>query len=76
MKLFLSPSRYYHKVDSCEGLNNITLKMMNDSTYLYLNKVEIPDNLKMMFNQLVECKKIRLGHFIFIYKKRFTLLHL
>ncbi|MFT5862505.1 MAG: hypothetical protein ACI828_001154, partial [Flavobacteriales bacterium] len=53
-KLFLAPSRYYHKVDSSEQLMNITLRRIDDNTYLYFDKVEIevPDNLKMIFNQI------------------------
>lgn len=77
-KLFLDPSRYYHQVDSSEQLANITLKLINDSTYNYFDKVEIevPDNLKIIFNQIVEGKTSRLGHFIFINEKRIRLVHL
>jgi hypothetical protein len=77
-KLFLDPSRYYFKVDSTEQLNNNTLKLINDSTYLYFDKVEIevPPNLKMIFNQIVKNKTSRLGHFIFINEKCIRLVHL
>jgi hypothetical protein len=76
-KLFLDPSRYYHKVDSSEQLMNITLKRINDSTFSYFDKVEIevPNHLKMKFNQIVEGKTSRLGHFIFINEKRIRLVH-
>ena len=77
-KLFLDPSRYYHQVDSSEQLVNNTLKLINDSIYNYFDKVEIevPDNLKIIFNQIVEGKTSRLGHFIFINEKRIRLIHL
>ncbi|WP_034057894.1 DUF4377 domain-containing protein [Lacinutrix jangbogonensis] len=76
-KLFIDPSRYYHKVESSEQLINNTLKRINDSTYIYFDKVEIevPTNLKMIFNQIVEGKTSKLGHFIFINKKRIRLVH-
>jgi predicted ATPase len=77
-KLFLTSSRYYHQVDSSEQLMNITLKLINDSTYNYFDKVEIevPDNLKIIFNQIVEGKTSKLGHFIYINEKRIRLVHL
>jgi hypothetical protein len=77
-KLFLDQSRYYHKVDSSEQSINIILKLINDSTYIYFDKVEIevPENLKMLFNQILEGKTSRVGHFMFINEKRIRLLHL
>jgi zinc/manganese transport system substrate-binding protein len=46
---------------------NITLKLINDSTYNYFDKVEIevPDNLKIIFNQIVEGKTSKLGLLIY-----------
>jgi hypothetical protein len=77
-KLFLDQSRYDHKVDSSEQSINLILKLINDSTYIYFDKVEIevPENLKMLFNQIVEGKTSRVGHFIFINEKRIRLVHL
>jgi hypothetical protein len=77
-KLFLDQSRYYHKVDSREQLMNVTLKPINDNTYLYFGSVEIevPDHLKLMFNEIVAGKASRLGHFIYINEKRIRLVHL
>jgi hypothetical protein len=77
-KLFLDQSRYYHKVDSSDQLRNIILKQINDSTYIYFDKVEIevPEDLKMLFNQIVEGKTSRLGHFMFINEKRIRLVYL
>ena len=77
-KLFLDPSRYYHKVDSREQLMNVTLKPINDNTYLYFDSVEIevPDHLKLIFNEIVAGKASRLGHFIYINEKRIRLVHL
>jgi hypothetical protein len=77
-KLFIDQSRYDHNVDSSEQSINIILKLINDSTYLYFDKVEIevPENLKMLFNQIVEGKTTKVGHFMFINEKRIRLLHL
>jgi hypothetical protein len=77
-KLFLDQSRYYHNVDSSEQSINIILKLINDSTYIYFDKVEIevPENLKMLVNQILEGKTSRLGHFMFINEKRIRLVHL
>ncbi len=77
-KLFLDQSRYFHKVDSSEQSINIILKLINDSTYIYFDKVEIevPENLKMLFNQILEGNTSRVGHFIFINEKRIRLMHL
>jgi hypothetical protein len=77
-KLFLDPSLYYHAVDLSEQEINKTLKPINDSLYLYFDKVEIevPANLKILFNQIVEGKTSRLGHFIFINRKRIRLVYL
>ncbi|MFT6138744.1 MAG: hypothetical protein ACJAV5_001941 [Vicingaceae bacterium] len=77
-KLFLDQSRYYHKIDSSEQSINIILKLINDSTYIYFDKVEIevPENLKMIFNQIVDGKTSRVGHFMFINEKRIRLVHL
>jgi len=76
--LFLDESRYYHQVDSSEKFINRTLIWIKDSTYLYFDEVEIevPDNLKMSFKQIVEGEISRLGHFIFINEKRIRLVHL
>jgi hypothetical protein len=77
-KLYLNQPKYHHQVDSSERFVNNTLKPINDSTYLYFDKVEIevPENLKMRFNQIVEGKTSRVGQFIFINEKRIRLVHL
>ena len=77
-KLFIDPSRYYYKLDSSEQSMNITLKELNDSTYLYFDKVEIevPHHLKTQFNKIVSGERSRLGHFIYINEKRIRLLRL
>ena len=77
-KLFLDGLRYYHRVDSSEQAGNVTLKRINDSTYLYFDAVEIevPEHLKTSFEAIVAGEKRRLGEFIFIHKKRIRLVHL
>ena len=36
----IDPLRYYHKLEE-EGISNYTLSQLNDSTYLYMDQVEI-----------------------------------
>ena len=36
----IDPLKYYHKLDE-KGVSNHTLSQLNDSTYLYMNQVEI-----------------------------------
>ncbi|WP_261793645.1 DUF4377 domain-containing protein [Psychroserpens burtonensis] len=76
-KLFLDPSLYYHPVDASQQEINKTLKPINDSLYLYFDKVkiEVPANLKILFNQILEGKVSRMGHFIFINEERIRLVH-
>lgn len=77
-KLFLDASRYYHRVDSSEQADNVTLKRINDSTYLYFDEVEIevPNGLKSTFHKVVTEEKPRMGSFIFIDEKRIRLVQL
>mgnify|MGYP001292192424 CR=1 FL=1 len=39
-RMFIDPLRYYHKLEE-DGISNYTLSQLNDSTYLYMYKVEI-----------------------------------
>ena len=77
-KLFIDPNRYYNELDSSEQDMNITLKRLNDSTYLYFDEVEIeiPVNLRKKFNEILKGKAAKLGRFIFIDDKRIRLIHM
>ena len=77
-KLFIDPIRYYYELDSSEQSMNSTLEVMNDSTYLYFDKVEIevPDNLKTQFQKIVSRKRTGVGYFTFINEKRIRLVRL
>lgn len=76
--LFIDVNRYYHKLDSSEEEMTITLKRLNDSTYLYFDKVEIevPGYLRETFNEILKGKVTKLGTFIFIDDKRIRLIQL
>ena len=39
-KMSIDPLRYYHKLEE-DGISNYTLSQLNDSTYLYMDKVAI-----------------------------------
>ena len=77
-KLFLDSKRYYNESDSDEEEMNGTLKLINDHTYLYFDKVEIevPKELMDTFNLILEGKKPQNGTFVFIDKKRIKLIKL
>ncbi|MFT7344285.1 MAG: hypothetical protein ACI9XP_000868 [Lentimonas sp.] len=45
-------------------------KLNEVTDYLFdLVEIEVPENLEMLFNQIVEGKTSRVGHFIFINEK-------
>jgi hypothetical protein len=77
-KLFIDPNRYYHQLGSSEQSIDVTLNKLNDSTYLYFDKVEIeiPEHLKTRFNKIVSGEKSQLGYFVYINEKRIKLLYL
>lgn len=74
-KLTIDPNRYYHQDISREQEMNTTLKQINDSTYLYFDKVEIevPKNLKQKFDLILSNNSSKLGSFIFINETRIRL---
>lgn len=77
-RLFLDGNRYYYELDSSEQEMNITLKPINDSTYKYMEEVEIevPDKFRPKFETIVAGKTKSPGHFIFIDDKRIRLVKL
>jgi hypothetical protein len=71
-KLSLDPNRYYYEVDSTEKQLNQTFSRINDSTFLYLDEVEIevPSALIEAMNSIVEGQALKVGTFIFVADKR------
>jgi hypothetical protein len=77
-KLTLDANRYYYKVDSSEQDMSMTIKEINDSTFLYFDKVEmeVPEELIKEFNLVREGVITKKGTFIFIDDKRIRLIKL
>lgn len=77
-KLFIDPNRYYYELDSSEQDMNVTLTPINDSTFLYMEEVEIevPANLKDSFNAIITGGQSKLGTFVYIDDKRIRLVRL
>jgi hypothetical protein len=76
--LTVDPNRYYYELDSSEQEMNITLKPINDSTFLYFDKVEIevPAQYQAKFNALITNGKYKRGTFVYINEKRIRLVAL
>ena len=74
-KLFLDANRYYYELDSNEQAMNVTLKAIDDSSYLYFDEVEIevPNRLRAKFEKVVSGERLVMGHFVFINEKRIRL---
>lgn len=77
-KLFLDSNRYYHKKNTEEDLDHTLLKQLNDSTYLYFDKVEIevPEHLRAKLKLIATGKLAATGTFSYINEKRIKLIHL
>ena len=71
-KLLLDPNRYYYELDSTEKELNQAFSRINDSTFLYLDAVEIevPSALIDAMNSIVEGEARIVGTFIFVANKR------
>ncbi len=76
--MILDPHRYYYQVDSSELEADKTIHRINDSTYLYFDKVEIevPNHFRESFELIYEGKKTELGHFKFVGARRIRLINL
>lgn len=74
--LFLDANRYYNSSDSSE--EDSTFERINDTTYLYFNKVEIeiPRKFLKKFHYILDGKTTQLGEFIFIDDRRIKLISL
>ncbi len=71
-KLFLDGNRYYYKVDSSEQESNKTFHKIDDSTFVYLDEVEIevPSTLIVEMKNIMEGKTSKMGTFIYVTEKR------
>ena len=77
-KLLIDPNRYYYKLPPEEEYMNATLKQLNDSTYLYFERVEIevPEQLREKFAPIAAGEKSQRGTFIYINEQRIRLVSL
>ena len=75
--MFIGPLTYYHKLEE-EGISNYTLSQLNDSTYLYMDKVEIeiPQNFLESFIKKKDNEIDFKGYFKFVNSKRVRLVSL
>ena len=74
--LYIDPNRYYYAEEN-EEMNN-TLSPLNDSTYLYMDEVEIevPLEFNALFAKLLESESGKLCRFVFVNEKRIRLVGL
>ena len=72
--MFIDPLRYYHKLEE-DGISNYTLSQLNDSTYLYMDKVEIeiPHKFLEYFRKKTNNEIGFIGNFKFVNGKRIRL---
>ena len=77
-QLFLDAHRYYQEVDLSEQALNKTFHQLNDSTFLYFDKVEVevPSSLTEAFNSISESNSGKVGTFIYLDEKRIRLIQL
>ena len=61
-RMSIDPLKYYHKLEE-ENISNYTLSQLNDSTYLYMDQVEIeiPQNFLESFKKRKKMKLILEG---------------
>ena len=74
-RMSIDPLRYYHKLEE-EGVSNYTLSQLNDTTYLYMDQVEIeiPHIFLESFRKMIENEINFRGDFKFINSKRIRLI--
>jgi len=73
-KMSIDPLRYYSKLEE-NDIANYTLSQFNDSTYLYMDKVEIeiPNNLQEFFRKKIDNEVGFRGNFKFVNERRIRL---
>ena len=76
-KMSIDPLRYYHKIEE-DGISNYTLSQLNDSTYLYMDKVEIeiPRKFLEYFREKNDNEDDFRGNFKFVNATRIRLVSL
>ena len=74
-KMYIDPLRYYSKLEE-DGIPNYTLNQLNDSTYLYMDEVEIVILQKFLepFKKMTNNEIGFLGSFKFINAKKIELI--
>ena len=73
-EMYIDPLRYYDKLEE-DGISNYTLSQLNDSTYLYMDKVEIeiPQKFLEFFRKKTDNEVGFRGNFKFVNRKRVRL---
>jgi hypothetical protein len=73
-RMFIDPLRYYSILTE-NGISNYTLSQLNDSTYLYMDKVEIeiPQKLQEFFIKKIDNEVGFRGSFKFVNGRRIRL---
>ena len=76
-RMYIDPLKYYHKLEE-EGISNYTLSQLNDSTYLYMDQVEIeiPQNFLESFKKKQEDEINFRGYFKYVNGKRVRLVRI
>ena len=74
--MYIDPLIYYNKLEE-DGISNYTLSQLNDSTYLYMEKVEIeiPQKHLEFFKKNTDNEVGFRGNFKFINGKRVRLVN-
>ena len=73
-RMFIDPLSYYHKLEE-DGISNYTLSQLNDSTYLYMDNVqiEVPHKFLESFRKKTDNEIGFIGNFKFVNEKRVRL---
>ena len=73
-RMYIDPLRYYNKLKE-DDLANYTLTPINDSIYLYMDKVEIeiPYKLQESFQRIIDKEVGFRGNFKFVNGRRIRL---
>ena len=76
--LVIDSRRYYHKPQASEGNISQSLVAVNDSTYRYLDEVEIqvPEHLSTAFEELIKTGGKKKATCSFVHEKRILLVNL
>ncbi len=76
--LVIDSRRYYHKPQASEGNISQSLVAVNDSTYRYLDEVEIqiPEHLSAAFEELIKTGARKKATCSFVHEKRILLVNL